>query len=161
MAPGLVLFFPPGSFATGVYTSSPVAFVARQDHSKADTTTTPVAVKDVARAVKKCDLTESFAKLIDAYSRNICDKRIDVETVLICQDVKDINLSDMRRNMLAEAKKASDLLPLVASIHNQLPTKCTKETFRSTRITEERQRQRLEETTSTPRESRPTGPFGK
>jgi hypothetical protein len=117
--------------------SSPVAFVARQENDEADATTTPAAVKDFVRAVKKCESTESFVKLIDTYSRSICHKPVDVETVLICQDDKDINLSEMRRNILAEAKTASDLLPLVASIHHQLPTRCTKETFRSTRVTEE------------------------
>jgi hypothetical protein len=117
--------------------SSPVAFVARQGNNKADATTTPVAVKDFARVIGECKSTEFFAKLIDTHSRIICNKPIDVETVLICQDDKDINLSDMRRSILAKAKQASDLLPLVASIHNQLPTRCTKETFWSTRVTEE------------------------
>jgi hypothetical protein len=75
--------------------------------------------------------------LLDTYSRNVYQKPVNVETVLLCQDDKEIDLSAMRRTVLVEAKKASNLLPLVASIHNQLPTKCTKETFRSTRVTEE------------------------
>jgi hypothetical protein len=45
--------------------SSPVAFVARQGNNKADATTTPAAVKYFVRAVKECESTESFAKLID------------------------------------------------------------------------------------------------
>ena len=64
--------------------SLPVSFVDRQGNNKADATTTPAAVKDFVRAVKKCESTESFAKLIDTYSRSICHKPVDVETVLLC-----------------------------------------------------------------------------
>jgi hypothetical protein len=70
----------------------PVAVVARQVTDKDKPRPTPAAVTDFVRAVTNCGSTESFAKLLDTYSRNVCQKPVNVEKVLLCQEDKEIDL---------------------------------------------------------------------
>ena len=122
-----------GTLDAAAKPSSPSVFVMQTEPPP----TVDKVAAQFAAAIRACATTSDLAEQLDTFSRGVCNKPLDTIGILQSHASGALDLNDIARETMAKAKAGTHILPIIASIHHLLPSELIRETFRSTKITEQ------------------------